>query len=39
MAFSSTLKLILANKILQLNYQKFINDSLPIILFDSFFFY
>jgi len=39
MAFSSTLKLMLANIILQLSYQKFMNDSLTVILFDSFFFH
>ena len=39
MAFSGNLKLMLANIILQHSYQKFMNDSLPIILFHSFFFH
>jgi len=39
MAFSGTLTLMLANIILQLSYQKFMNDTLPIILYVSFFFH
>jgi len=39
MASNVSYKLILAKIILQLWYQKFMNDNLPIILFHSFFFH
>jgi len=39
MAFNGTEKLILAKMTLSLCYQKFMNDSLPIILFHLFFFH
>jgi len=39
MASNGTYMLILAKIILQLWYQKFMNDNLPIILFHSFFFH
>jgi len=39
MAFSGSLKLMLAKIILQLCYQKIMNDNFPIILFHSFFFH
>jgi len=39
MAFIGSLKLMLAKIILQLYYQKLVNDNLPIILFHSFFFH
>jgi len=39
MAFSGSLKLMLAKIILQLCYQKFMKDIFPIILFHSFFFH
>jgi len=37
--FSGSLKMMLAKIKLQLCYQKFMNDNLPIILFHSFFFH
>jgi len=39
MALNVSYKLILAKMTLQLCYQKFMNDNLPIILFHSFFFH